>query len=114
MKVSQTLAILLLSFPVFSQTPISGVINQYAKVLEINACEGKLTLSGSASQFAEGDPVVLIQMKGATINASNSGNFGNIEDLGGAGVFERNEVKNVSGSQLWLKNDSTYLGEKNL
>ncbi len=93
---------LLLTVPLFSQTSISGVINQYSKVSAINACEGQLTLA-SPSGFAVGDRVILIQMKGAAINESNGSSFGDINDIGSAGLYEKNEILSISGSTVSLK-----------
>jgi PKD repeat protein len=100
-----TTAILLALFPFFSfaQTSISGIVNHYAQITEIDYCEGKLKVT-TATAFAVGDKVLLIQMKGAQINASNSGSFGNIEELGAAGLFEKNEIIAKNGNELILKN----------
>ncbi|MBK9012613.1 MAG: PKD domain-containing protein [Saprospiraceae bacterium] len=99
-----TILLSTLIIPLFSQTQISGIINQYAKVNDVEPCEARLTVS-DGSFFEAGDQVLLIQMKGATINTSNSGSFGNIEDLGVAGFYERNEVLSVSGNDVYLKNE---------
>ena len=98
-------AILLALFPFFSfaQTSISGVVNQYTKVTGIDYCEGKLTVT-SATLFEVGDKILLIQMKGAQINASNSGSFGNIEEAGSAGLFEKNEIIAKNGNEIFFKN----------
>jgi PKD repeat protein len=94
---------LFFAFPLLSQTPIAGQINHYAKVTEINACEGKLVLANATAGFSAGDPVLLIQMKGATINESNGSSFGNIQDIGSAGFYERNEILSITGPFISLK-----------
>lgn len=91
-----------LAFPLFSQTQIAGIINQYAKVNGIENCEAKLTVD-NPSAFVAGDQVLLIQMKGAVININNSSSFGNIENVGSAGFYEINEVLSVSGNNIYLK-----------
>ena len=63
-------------------TNISGVINTYTKMTGINRDTIKVT---SASGFSAGDKVLIIQMQGATINESNSNQFGNVASLKNAG-----------------------------
>ena len=46
----------------FSQTPISGVINQYANVTTIGSDFVVIDVEDQFDQFAEGDTVLLIQM----------------------------------------------------
>ncbi|MCB0520828.1 MAG: PKD domain-containing protein [Lewinellaceae bacterium] len=91
-----------LSFPLFAQTSISGIINSYAKVSAINSCDGKLTVS-STTGFSVGDKVLILQMKGATINESNGSSFGNIETMGSAGFYEKNEILSIAGNVVSLK-----------
>ncbi|HFA50235.1 MAG TPA: PKD domain-containing protein [Bacteroidetes bacterium] len=86
----------------FAQTPLSSVINEYTKVTSIEACEGRLGVT-DVSGFQVGDHVLLIQMKGATINESDSNNFGDVTDYGGAGLFERNEIAAINGAEILLK-----------
>lgn len=93
---------LFFSFPFFSQTEIGGTINTYAKVVEIDACSSSLTLS-STPLFSVGDEVLLIQMQGAEISQSNSSSYGDVEDYGGAGLFERNEIADIVGTEVFLK-----------
>lgn len=93
---------LFLSFPLFAQTSISGIINSYAKVSAINSCDGKLTVS-STTGFSVGDKVLILQMKGATINESNGSSFGNIETMGSAGFYEKNEILSIAGNVVSLK-----------
>ena len=51
-----------------AQTTISGVINNYAKVSVIDTlCQSKLTVDDTTG-FQVGMKVILIQMKGATID----------------------------------------------
>ncbi|MGZ5281557.1 MAG: PKD domain-containing protein, partial [Bacteroidia bacterium] len=52
-------------------TGISGIINKYSKVTKIDTCDYYLTLD-SASNFKVGDKAMLIQMKGAVIDTSNT------------------------------------------
>ncbi len=87
----------------YSQDTLSGVVNSYAAVENLNFCEGKLILGASSGNFTAGQKVLLIQMQGAQIDESNSSAFGTIQQLNHAGHFEENEVLNLSGDTLWLR-----------
>ncbi|MFK8008442.1 MAG: PKD domain-containing protein [Saprospiraceae bacterium] len=90
--------------PLNAQIELSGIINQYSKVtlIEDDICQNKITVSDIAP-FDEGQFVVLMQMQGATIDESNSANFGNIQDLNSAGFYEINEVVSIDGFNIYLK-----------
>jgi PKD repeat protein len=87
----------------FSQDTLGGIINSYVPVTAIESCEAKLTTGSGTASFSPGDRVLLLQMGGATIDVSNSASFGNILNLGSAGLFEQNEVLGVSGPDVYLK-----------
>lgn len=93
-----------LAVPIFAQTQISGIINLYAAVNAIEPCTSKLTVD-DASNFAVDDFVLIIQMKGTTINTSNSSSFGDIDDIGAAGFYEKNEILSISGNEIYLKKE---------
>ena len=87
----------------FTQTAISGVINHYAKVTDIDTvCQIKLTVDDTTG-FEIGMKAILVQMKGATIDESNTSSFGQILDMGGAGWYEKNEVDSVGEDCIFLK-----------
>ena len=85
-----------------SQTNISGIINTYSTLTGIDTTNNTITLS-SASHFSAGDTLVIVQMKGATIDTTNSSNFGDITNLGGAGLYEINVVESVLGNTVTLE-----------
>lgn len=66
---------------------ISGVINSYYKVLAINTTTNEAKLN-STTGLHYSDKVLVIQMKGATVNTTNSSSFGNISTTGSAGAYE--------------------------
>ncbi|MBI1782879.1 MAG: hypothetical protein HYR66_16165, partial [Sphingobacteriales bacterium] len=66
---------------------ISGVVNSYYKVLAINTTTSEAKLSSTTGLHYD-DKVLLIQMKGATVNTSNSSSFGTISSAGNAGSYE--------------------------
>lgn len=82
---------------------ISGNVNLYSQVLSIDTCQNTVLVANS-SQFAVGDRVLLIEMQGATVDQTNTPNFGKILDYAGAGDYEFNYVSNISGLTVTLKN----------
>lgn len=81
------------------------IINSYAVVNNISndpLCSSIITVD-DASSFIETEDLLLIQMKGATINEQNRASFGDIEDLGNAGNFERVEILSINGNKITTK-----------
>src|SRR5207253_2444665 len=81
---------------------ISGIINIYSPVVSIDYCANSLTLS-SMSGFAQGDEVLIIQMKGVRCDSSDSPTFGSIVDPGEAGNYELTFVRSIAGSTVVLR-----------
>lgn len=82
-------------------TDIGGIINFYTPVTGINACAATLEVT-SPQSFEAGSRAVLIQMQGATINTTNTASFGDITDLGQAGLYEIVSIQSVAGNTLSL------------
>ncbi|MBS1571003.1 MAG: PKD domain-containing protein, partial [Bacteroidetes bacterium] len=80
-----------------------NIINEYTPVVSFDPCLNKISVE-DATKFKVGDTVLLIQMKGATINTSNTSNYGNITNLGNCGNYEFNYIKSKSGNVLEFKN----------
>jgi uncharacterized membrane protein YgcG len=79
-----------------AQVSISGVINHNTAVIEIHqpncsdcdpGCQDTISVS-DASYFQPGDQALIIQMKGAVINVSNTATGGQITDIANAGNYE--------------------------
>ena len=100
MKLYSVLILLLIGSLVNGQN-ISGVVNTYHKVTAINTTTNALTLS-SAAGLSPGVKVLIIQMKGATIDNTNTATFGNITALSNAGNYEFNYVCGVNGNDILL------------
>ncbi len=83
----------------YAQTPISGIINVYTPVTAIDTCTNSITVSAPAG-FNPGDRVLIIQMKGATINLTNTASFGDIIDYGSAGKSEFAYIASVTGNNI--------------
>lgn len=98
------LASLLLFFNTlaFAQVNLSGTINQYAKVSNIDYCAKTLTVV-DATGFAPGTDIIIIQMQGALINTSDNSSFGNIQDLRSTGLYERARIQAIAGNVISLE-----------
>jgi len=81
---------------------ISGQVNTYYKVTAINVPASRLTLTSTAG-LTPGAKVLIMQMKGATIDINNSATFGNITAIDNAGNYEINNVCSISGNDVLLK-----------
>lgn len=90
------LANLVLISSLRSQVDISGVINSNTSVINIvqpncSDCDAgcKDTIEvGNANLFEIGDRALIIQMKGASINTTNTSSAGQITNIANAGNYE--------------------------
>lgn len=78
------------------------VINKYAAVLAAQPCNNTFTVD-TAEGFNAGDTVLIIQMKGAVIDTSNTAAFGTVLDYRNAGNYEVNVVDGKTGNDIRLK-----------
>jgi gliding motility-associated-like protein len=86
----------------------STVLNQYA-ILQVNAPSGSTQITvtnvadlNSPQPLERGDLLLIIQMQGATIDNTNTLNYGNIISLNGAGNYEFAYVTQVVGNVISL------------
>ena len=103
MKLFPLFYLLFVAGAMYAQDTLSGVVNTYAAVQELNFCEGKIILGPASGSFVSGQQVLLIQMEGAEIDQSNSASFGNILQVHHAGHFEENEILGVNADTVWLR-----------
>ena len=82
-------------------TPISGVVNSYYQVVEVLPAKSCVRLNTTAG-LNYNDKVMIVQMKGASINTSNSSSFGDTTGLNNAGNYEIGTVCHVEGDSLFL------------
>ena len=82
------------------------IINEYAVVLSYDQCTNSIKVLYD-SAFNVGDTVLLIQMKGAMIDTSNTAAFGTIIDYKSAGNYEFNYISQKAGDTLTFKNKLT-------
>lgn len=88
----------------FAQTTsLTGNVNRYTKVMDIDQCENILLVS-STEGFIAGTAVILMQMNGAVADDTDSPSFGQLVTLGAAGLHERATIDSVAGSFIFLKN----------
>ena len=111
-----------------AQTNIGGVINDYESIITINnpgcsqcdtslACLNQIEV-GDASDFSVGDKALIVQLKGATIDETNTASGGTITDLGNAGNYEFFDIGSISGNTILpvtpLKNNYDSSGQLQL
>ncbi|PSR01123.1 MAG: hypothetical protein BRD50_09200 [Bacteroidetes bacterium SW_11_45_7] len=94
----------MVSIGLMGQNNISGTINNYAEVTNINvtSCSTLVEVS-SAGGFSAGDRVVMIQMKGASINTTNTSSYGSVVNYENAGNYEFADVTDVNGNTVVLR-----------
>ncbi len=83
---------------------ISGVVNNYTSVTALKSrCLPVLTVTSNKG-FSVNDYVLIVQMKGATVDSSNSSKFGSIKSYNNAGNYDFDSIKSISGNTIQLKN----------
>jgi Secretion system C-terminal sorting domain len=81
---------------------ISGVVNGYYQVTAINTATNTVSLN-TVSGLSIGTKILIIQMKGATMDATNTASFGNITAINTAGNYEFNYICSISGNDATLE-----------
>ena len=81
----------------------STIINDYTPILSLDICKNIIGVEDGI-KYNVGDTILMIQMKGAIIDSSNTASFGNITDYKSAGNYEFNYVKSKTGNAIELKN----------
>ena len=87
----------------YCQTELGGIINQYAQVTAVDNC-ANIVIVDDASQFSVGQRIIIYQAQtsGANMNSSNNSNFGQMIDIGGAGLYEINSIKEINSNFITL------------
>jgi gliding motility-associated-like protein len=91
------------TFPDDCFTPTTTIINDYTPVLSLDPCKNIINV-GDASAFKIGDTVLMIQMKGAVIDSTNTNSFGTVTNYKNAGNYEFNYIKSKNGNSIELLN----------
>ena len=82
---------------------IGNIINVYTEVTGFSPCNNELIVA-DAFKYNIGDTVLLIQMKGAVIDSTNTANFGTITDYKSSGNYEFNIIRKKNGNSIGLLN----------
>jgi gliding motility-associated-like protein len=82
---------------------IGGIINEYTPILAFDPCKNQLTVE-NGTNYTVGDTVLMIQMKGAVIDSSNTAAFGTVTDYKSAGNYEFNYIAAKTGNVITLRN----------
>lgn len=98
--VTVSLLVALAAMGIRAQSSIGGIVNDYAAVLEVRACDSSVIVD-QPGPFRSGDRVMIIQMKGASARAVNdSATTGSLIDMGNAGTMEFRIVERVEGPKV--------------
>jgi len=90
------------SFFAHSQTTnISGIVNSYYQVVEIIPAKAAIRVS-NISGLNMNDKIMVIQMKGASVNTANNSSFGDTTSLNNAGNYEIGIICSVNGDTAFL------------
>src|ERR1700730_204256 len=81
---------------------ITGVVNSYYKVIKVNSANSSAKMA-DVTGLNSGTRVLLIQMKGATIDGSNSPSFGDISSINNAGKYELNTICGILNDTIFFK-----------
>ncbi len=77
------------------------IINDYTPVTGYDPTCNSLIVT-NATSFSTGDEVLVIQMKGAEIDTSNTSAFGTLKSLNNCGNYEINKVRVIAGNAVGL------------
>jgi len=110
-KVTLIISLVFFSSTLIAQTDIGGIINDYESIITINnpgcaqcdtnpACLNEIEVV-NASDFSVGDKALIVQLKGATIDETNTASGGSIIDLGNAGNYEFFDIGSIVGNTIF-------------
>lgn len=80
---------------------ISGIVNTYHKVIEIIPAKACIRVANS-SGLNINTKVLLVQMKGAIINTTNTASFGDTSSTAAAGLYEAGTICSIIGDSVFL------------
>ena len=105
-----TIVSLFFSGNIIAQTNISGIVNDYSAVINLSfpacvpcdnspACLNAITVT-DATGFSVGDRALIIQMKGATMDLTNTATSGIVTAIGNAGNYEFFTISSIVGNVI--------------
>lgn len=80
---------------------VSGIINSYAAVLDLDPCEGVSV--DNTEGFHPDQLVLVVQMQGARIEGENDRTYGNVLHSGGAGTTEYARISHIERNRIYFK-----------
>lgn len=80
---------------------VGGDPQRYSQVTEIDTCSRRITVSNGLA-YRPGDRVLLVQMKGASLDTSKTSMSGQVISTGNAGRYQFNTVVESSASSVVL------------
>ncbi|MBS1654853.1 MAG: T9SS type A sorting domain-containing protein [Bacteroidetes bacterium] len=80
---------------------ISGVVNNYYSVVEVIPAKACVRVSNTSGLTVD-DMVMLVQMKGVSINTANNSSFGDTTSLNNAGNYEIGTICSMIGDSVFL------------
>jgi hypothetical protein len=86
---------------------LSGIINKYYKVVAVDTAKDYVVVIDTTGLFIY-QQVMLIQMKGASINTTNNSSYGTVTSRGRAGKYELNTICAIRKGTLPLR-DTVFL-----
>lgn len=87
-----------------SAQSITGIINVYTPVLEINTTTCRpLIIVQDSKGFTPGDKVLIIQMQGASVNLTNTSEYGKIIDYSTCGNHEFARISGITNNTIYLQ-----------
>lgn len=87
----------------YTQNPpcLQGIINKYTSVVQI--CELNTLYTSNTTEFNNNEKILIYQAQGASIDTTNTQNFGNIINYNGAGNYEINYIQSINNNVITLK-----------
>jgi Secretion system C-terminal sorting domain len=82
-------------------TNISGIVNSYYPVIQILPANDGVRVS-NATGLSQHDKIMIVQMKGASVNTANTASFGDTSSLNNAGNYEIATICSIQGDTVYL------------
>lgn len=98
----------------YCQTNIGGVVNIYKQVISIDSqsCSSLIEVDNTTG-LSVGEQIIVMQMKGAILNESNTKDFGSVIDYNGAGNYEIVTINSLSANHITTNKLSRQYDVKN-
>jgi hypothetical protein len=81
-------------------TDISGIVNTYHSLVEV--VDAATIRVDNVTGLAYGNMIMIVQMRGATVETANNSSFGNVTNMNNAGFYEIATICGIGGDTLYL------------